>query len=232
MVGNVWRAKDGDPADHVLNTYKQTNCRETPGLPGWGCMGLGVYAHWNQGWDVGGKPLDPLASQAPFFHCEELGDVGSGDIGCDGDNIWGHWPRCTSETQYAAVTEYPVGRILQATLGTNDLETEVLGQAGAFPRDGIDACVIYKVVKRTGVEVVNRAAGCKGGAATLAPGAWCFGQGGDTDADGMCDDFETTYLGGISAVNTADPDADGFMNIEEFLQDSNPTAFDSSPQAF
>jgi len=41
----------------------------------------------------------------------------------------------------------------------------------------------------------------------------------DTDNDGMADQWEIDYLGGISATATGDNDTDGYTNIEEFSFD-------------
>jgi glucose/arabinose dehydrogenase len=46
----------------------------------------------------------------------------------------------------------------------------------------------------------------------------------DTDGDGMADDWEQQYFGSAtSAVANADPDSDGFSNLQESLADTNPT---------
>jgi CSLREA domain-containing protein len=48
--------------------------------------------------------------------------------------------------------------------------------------------------------------------------------GGDSDGDGMSDDFERFY--GVSDPNT-DPDGDGLTNLQEFKLGLNPLAFES-----
>lgn len=50
----------------------------------------------------------------------------------------------------------------------------------------------------------------------------------DLDDDGMPNAFELRYWGDDDSVTvTGDPDADGWFNIEEYLNGTNPTVFDS-----
>src|SRR5439155_20855499 len=49
---------------------------------------------------------------------------------------------------------------------------------------------------------------------------------GDTDGDGLPDAWEIQYFGSINdprATPNADPDSDGFTNLQEYLSGTNPT---------
>jgi hypothetical protein len=45
---------------------------------------------------------------------------------------------------------------------------------------------------------------------------------GDSDHDGMDDDWEMTYFGNLSHDGTADTDGDGLTDYQEFLAGTNP----------
>ena len=45
---------------------------------------------------------------------------------------------------------------------------------------------------------------------------------GDSDADGMADDWETFHFGNLAQTASADPDADGVSNLDEYLIDTHP----------
>lgn len=49
----------------------------------------------------------------------------------------------------------------------------------------------------------------------------------DTDGDGMDDDWETTYLGGLKNDGTSDSDGDGMADREEFIAGTNPAESNS-----
>jgi Tol biopolymer transport system component len=50
---------------------------------------------------------------------------------------------------------------------------------------------------------------------------------GDSDHDGMDDDWEMTYFGDLSHDGTADTDGDGMTDLQEFLAGTNPINNDS-----
>ena len=51
----------------------------------------------------------------------------------------------------------------------------------------------------------------------------------DTDGDGMADDWEQQYFGSTTGANaSADPDGDGFTNLQEFLAGTDPTSSTSA----
>ena len=68
-------------------------------------------------------------------------------------------------------------------------------------------------------------------AQTISP---CGGGGPvDTDADGMSDDYETTYFTNATAgVAGNDDDGDGFSNLEEYLADTIPNGPNGSNSLF
>jgi hypothetical protein len=45
----------------------------------------------------------------------------------------------------------------------------------------------------------------------------------DEDNDGLSDTYETNYFGGTNAIPTGDTDGDTFINLHEFLADTDPT---------
>jgi hypothetical protein len=49
----------------------------------------------------------------------------------------------------------------------------------------------------------------------------------DTNSNGLPDDWETFYFGAIGQNPNADPDSDGWSNIQEFQSATNPTKADS-----
>ena len=49
----------------------------------------------------------------------------------------------------------------------------------------------------------------------------------DTNSNGLPDDWETFYFGAIGQNPNADPDSDGWSNIQEFQAATNPTKADS-----
>ena len=89
----------------------------------------------------------------------------------------------------------------------------VLSKAGAWPRDPVDARIVAGVRSRAGrlVDSQNEV----GGWPELGAGApWV-----DNDGDGMPDDWEISR--GLNpedpADGTADPDGDGYTNLEDWL---------------
>src|SRR5206468_7498342 len=52
--------------------------------------------------------------------------------------------------------------------------------------------------------------------------------GGDTDEDGMDDDWEMAYFGALSRDGTGDFDGDGQTDLQEFLAGTDPTNIGST----
>jgi hypothetical protein len=101
----------------------------------------------------------------------------------------------------------------------------ILKGAGAtLPiRDAVDARIVREIKTGTGhiIDSQNEVGGWPGYAAAPAPP--------DSDFDGMPDSWETQY--GLNpsdpSDNSKDNDSDGYTNIEEFLNSSNPLRSDS-----
>src|SRR3989338_7180544 len=83
---------------------------------------------------------------------------------------------------------------------------------------------------------------CKGGTETCTNGRWsgqCQGalsaktevcnDGRDNDCDGLEDEWERQFFGGLAFGPEDDLDGDGYSNIKEFLGGSDPTDKDSKP---
>ena len=92
---------------------------------------------------------------------------------------------------------------------------EVLAQAGAWPRDAVDARLVAEVRNRRG-RIISRPAEV-GGWPDLASGI----APTDADHDGMPDDWERTH--GLDpddpADRNGDRDRDGYTNLEEYLNE-------------
>ena len=114
--------------------------------------------------------------------------------------------------------------ILVVPVETDDAITaykRVLADAGATlpARDAVDARIINDVINGTG-RIIND---------EEEVGGWPVIESStaptDTDRDGMPDDWEKKY--GLNANNTSDnsrdTDSDGYTNVEEYINNTNPT---------
>ena len=63
--------------------------------------------------------------------------------------------------------------------------------------------------------------------ALLALGAPAYAA--DTDADGLPDDWETQYFGSLSQGDRGDPDGDGYSNLAEYRNGTNPAVAETAP---
>lgn len=113
---------------------------------------------------------------------------------------------------------------------TTNAETayeQVLENAGAtIPmRDEVDTRIVQEVLSGTGriIDDPSQVGGWPQLAAGMAPV--------DNDHDGMADSWESTYDldTGTSADNRLDPDDDGYTNVEEYLNNTNPLVADLHP---
>ena len=82
-----------------------------------------------------------------------------------------------------------------------------------------DKSVELTLTFKTGNGVVGGATGCT---VTLT------GAGTDSDADGLPDWWEYKYFGNLSQTGAGDPDADGYTNLQEYQNGTDPTRFDAS----
>jgi hypothetical protein len=55
-------------------------------------------------------------------------------------------------------------------------------------------------------------------------------DGNDMDGNGLLDSWEAQYFGHIGVRPTADPDSDGFTNLEEYLAGTHPQDAESHPR--
>jgi hypothetical protein len=97
----------------------------------------------------------------------------------------------------------------------------VLGRAGAWPRDAADARVVESVRSRTGRHIDSQDE--VGGWPELAAGS----PEPDGDRDGMPDAWERAWGAGLDparADGNEDPDGDGYTNIELWLADRSVQA--------
>ncbi len=121
--------------------------------------------------------------------------------------------RATKEFPYAKVTTDPAQVALE----------RVLAEAGASKpyRDAVDHRLVQDV--RAGTGKVVRTVAEVGGWPELVPGT----APADTDQDGMPDAWETNH--GLDPADPGDsrldPDNDGYTNVEEYLNRTDPTEY-------
>ena len=96
-------------------------------------------------------------------------------------------------------------------------------------RDSVDQRIINNLAARTGTFVNGVNANGVGGFPSIAWPTLVAGTAAtDNDNDGMPDAWENLYFGNTSSGSTtdskADLDADGYTDLEEYLNGTNPTA--------
>lgn len=122
--------------------------------------------------------------------------------------------------QFATPSAFPTAGVV--TLSATAAYDDVLAQAGArLPRrDPVDARIVGDARYGTGSSTALAHPGSVGGWPTMASTT----PPADTDHDGMPNGWESAY--GLNAGNAADgpldPDADGYSNVEEFLNGTHP----------
>ena len=135
-------------------------------------------------------------------------------------------------------TPFPVADEVWKDASTGAAYERVLAEFGATPwgRDEVDVVLHNSVVNRSGNIISDEnqlvALGVSnGGFGTLGGGTAPV----DTDQDGMPDDWETKHgLSPLTNSNNGDFDADGYTNLEEYLNDlaaftaTGPLEFDGS----
>lgn len=89
--------------------------------------------------------------------------------------------------------------------------------AGAWPRDSLDASFVSHYLAGTlpgGADNLIDTPSEVGGWPAIAEGtAWT-----DSDADGVPDEFETAFYGGLAQTASSDTDGDGWTLLEEWLE--------------
>jgi hypothetical protein len=125
--------------------------------------------------------------------------------------------------KFATSTPWATGGV--TTSDPHDAYVEgILGAGATLPRrDAVDTRVMIQIANGTGGMVTDPAS--VGGWPVLANGT----PPPDTDRDGMPDSWETLY--GLDPLNAADgnldADSDGYRNVEEFLNGTNPLVPDA-----
>jgi len=93
--------------------------------------------------------------------------------------------------------------------------------------DAIDQRIINDVINGTGAVIDHP--DDVGGWVSIPTGTPCT----DTDSDGMADDWENTYFAslaqGSSSDSSSDFDSDGYTDLEEFLNGTDPTGGTTPP---
>jgi hypothetical protein len=155
----------------------------------------------------------PASGSASYF--VSIGDPSEVYVS---DNIVPHAVVNSGDSQYLVSARLPAD--LVTTTKADIAYVEVLSNVGATlpSRDAADNRIINDVKNGTGGMITDPAT--VGGYPLLAVGT----PEADFDHDGMPDSFEASY--GFDTKNAADgtqdADADGFTNLEEFLNRTNP----------
>jgi pectate lyase len=130
------------------------------------------------------------------------------------------------ETDPVTLVNEPFDTPKVATQPASEILEPILVKAGAtLPlRDSVDSRIVQDVRERTGkiIDHPNQV----GGWPVLAAGE----PYPDINNNGMCDEWERRHgldLGDPASGNN-DPDGDGYTNIEEFLNGTNPNVSDRS----
>jgi pectate lyase len=127
---------------------------------------------------------------------------------------------------YPYLVDQPFASAYVTTTSADEAYQQVLAQAGAIlpMRDSVDHRIVGEVMNGTGQIIDNPAQ--VGGWPVIAAGA----PAADSDQDGMPDDWEKQY--GFSSQGAADgnldADNDGYRNVEEYLNSSNPLEQDQN----
>ncbi|MFO7974236.1 MAG: pectate lyase [Candidatus Hydrogenedentota bacterium] len=172
-----------------------------------------------------GNYLKPGPSTRDKTHAFQVG--GPATMLCVADNVV---EGVDTKDDWALISGKKEGTRAKTPFDTAPMPTDsaeeafetVLGNAGATlpKRDAVDARVVQSVHEGTGAIIDSQAD--VGGWPEYAPAS----PPADTDQDGMPDKWEKQH--GLNpqhpADNTADPDGDGYTNIEEFLNGTDPKA--------
>lgn len=125
------------------------------------------------------------------------------------------------------ISPTPVGPISVAAMPVREAYQRVLAEAGAVrpKRDAVDARIAREVREGTGHYLRHQ--DDVGGWPELEPGQ----PPEDADRDGMADEWERRHeLDGRDPADAgADPDGDGYTNIEEYLNRTNPRQAEPLP---
>jgi len=147
------------------------------------------------------------------------------------DPAEGGGPLPLSYRRFAPLAQAPSPVAVQSAV---DAYASVLADAGANARldcsgnwiansDAVDQRVLADVSNGTGWSSPPDSPGAAGGFPTIASGSACA----DTDHDGMPDEWETIHFASLSQGSPTDSssnfDGDGYTDLEEFLNGTDPT---------
>ncbi|MHA7819586.1 MAG: pectate lyase family protein [Erythrobacter sp.] len=137
-----------------------------------------------------------------------LGSTGTAQIYLWDNDFRGEFDHVSSLTRAAQIEQQPCPMTIRPQ-AAGQAYISVLGSAGAWPRDAIDARIVSDIESRTG-RIVDK----PGDIAELPGGA----PYPDLDRDGMDDGWEASNGTNPDAADTwADSNGDGISNFEEFL---------------
>ena len=127
----------------------------------------------------------------------------------------------TFATASSGITPDPVESVKEIILGSAGASIGINGRGQSFGRrDTVDNRIVNDVKNGTG-RIINNPSEV-GGWPVLDPGIAYQ----DDDRDGMGDEWEVTYFGntarGTASNSSSDFDADGYTDLEEFLNQTDP----------
>jgi len=167
---------------------------------------------------------DPISSESKLYVKDNIGPGRPTNSGDDWLIVNGNpaYRSLTSVISSDTVTIYPVGNVKDAILQNSGANIGLNSDGTYFSRrDIIDDQIISNVLNKNG-SIINNPSEV-GGWPTLKIGNLYT----DSDHDGMSDAWEVKYFGntnrGSSADSSSDFDTDGFTDLEEFLNATNPT---------
>jgi pectate lyase len=194
LVGNY--AKEGPSASST------TRLREMWAYHSIGLPPLSYFVHDN----LGPRRPSTDSPETDIIYCREHNDaVPNSGVDCD-------------PARFATATPFVVPHV--TTWTATSAYDDVLANAGATRprRDAVDLRVVDDVRNGTGGTVTDPA----------AVGGWPFMASAtppvDSDHDGMPDAWELLYGLNVDSASDAglDADADGYTNVEEFLNSTSP----------
>lgn len=134
-------------------------------------------------------------------------------------------------TPYSIVAEDSPQDSYNKIVNNAGANRQVSGADGTIvmDRDSVDQRIINNLVTRTGAFLNGVDANGVGGFSSISwPNLLAGTPAADGDSDGMPDAWENLYFGstsrGSSTDSRGDFDADGFTDLEEYLNETNPTA--------
>lgn len=143
-----------------------------------------------------------------------LGSTGGSRVYLSGNRLDGVRNLMTLPVRTSLVAK-PVCPVQSRVMSANSAYQEVLGKAGAFPRDDLDLRTVREVREQSG-QILSDAAFVKGPRPLppIAPGK----PYADADGDGMSDEWEKANGLDVQRRDMwEDRDRDGWANLNEFL---------------